>query len=374
MQILIAADSFKDALSSLEVCRAIERGVRLASPSAQTTVFPLADGGEGTTEVLAYHLKGRVVEVWVHDPLARQVEAQYLLSEDGRTAFIEMAQASGLQRLAYPERNVLETSTFGTGELIADAMKKGAQKILLAIGGSATNDVGMGMAAALGWRFFSKNGDPLAPAGKNLVRVQRIVPPDFLPETTVEVLRDVDNPLTGEKGAVHTYARQKGASMADMIELEKGGLHFSKCLEAHFGKNFDGIPGAGAAGGLGAGAMAFLNAKLRPGTQAILDLTNFETYLKTADLVITGEGRLDRQTLHGKLVHGIARRATDFGVPAIALCGAVEATPADVGRIGLLAAFSCAHKPQSLEQALPHTAQALESLAFNVLKAMGKGL
>jgi glycerate 2-kinase len=377
MKILIAPDSFKDALAAPDVCRAIRRGILKARPEADCTLFPLADGGEGTSEILAWHFKDEMIRLTVADPLGRPVEAHYFLAENGRVAFIEMAQASGLQLLRAEERNPLKTNTSGTGELIADAIKKGARKILLGIGGSATNDAGMGMAAALGWRFLSKTGEELQPAGESLEAVEEIIAPSegvtashTLTEVEVEVICDVTNPLFGPDGAAHVYARQKGADDAGIARLDAGLRHFSKKLEAHFGKNFAEIPGSGAAGGLGAGAMAFLGAKLRPGIEAVMELTGFEEVLKNADLVITGEGKLDGQTMHGKLIHGICKKAAKHGVPVIAFCGTLEAEPEAIAATGLRAAFSILRKPQTLAEAIDATEEGLECMAYNVLKIM----
>ncbi|MFQ5448189.1 MAG: glycerate kinase, partial [Saprospiraceae bacterium] len=296
MKILIAADSFKDALPSFEVCRAIERGIGRVMPRAATVVFPMADGGEGTASVLAHHLGGQQVQCTVSDPLFRPVGTEYFLASNGSVAFIEMAAASGLQLLKTGERNPLETTTFGTGELVLDAMKRGAKKIILGIGGSATNDAGMGMAAALGWSFLSAGGRELSPIGKNLALVHSIVPPPEPGTRTkgarnpkphnLEVICDVDNPLLGERGAAQVYARQKGADAAAIELLEAGMSHFSKKLANYFGKDFSALPGAGAAGGLGAGAVAFAGATLRPGIDLVMELTEFEKQLDQASLVV----------------------------------------------------------------------------------------
>lgn len=375
MQILIAIDSFKDALSAPEACRAVRRGLLLARPEVDCRLFPMADGGEGTAEILAWHLAGDRVGCTVSGPLGRPVGAEYFLAENGAVAFIEMAGASGLQLLSAGDRDPLKTSTSGTGELVLDAVGRGAKKILLGIGGSATNDAGMGMAAALGWRFLSKKGEALEPVGENLEAVEEIVPPVGAPlaQAVVEVLCDVTNPLFGPDGAAYVYARQKGADDAAIERLDAGLRHFSKKLEAHFGQNFAQIPGAGAAGGLGAGAMAFLGAALRPGIEVVTELVGFEEVLKHVDLVITGEGKLDGQTLHGKLIHGICKKAAQHGVPVIAFCGTLEAPPEMVSAMGLKAAFSIIRKPQDLAGAIASTGEGLESLAFNVLNTMAQG-
>lgn len=374
MKIIIAPDSFKNALAAAEVCRAIERGILLARPDAECVLFPMADGGEGTSEILAWHLEGETVKCRVADPYLRPVEAHYFLSSAGDVAFIEMAQASGLQLLEKHEQNPLQTSTYGTGELIADAIGKGVKKILLGIGGSATNDGGMGMATVLGWGFFSANGEKLSPTGANLASVDKIIRPEGNdlppPDLQVEVICDVTNPLFGPNGAAFVYAEQKGADEAAIRRLDAGLRHFSNKLETYFAQNFAEVPGAGAAGGMGAGAMAFLGAKLRPGAEAMMELTGFEKVIQGADLIITGEGRLDGQTMHGKLIRGICRKAAVHGLPVIAFCGTLDASPAAIRETGLQAAFSLLKKPQTLEAAIASAKAGLEDLAFNVLSVI----
>lgn len=369
MKILIATDSFKDALPALQVCQAIERGVKLADSTIETTLFPLADGGEGTAEILTYHSGGNWQTVQVHDPLFRLIRAGYGISADGQTAFIEMAQAAGLQLLKLEERNPLKTSTYGVGEMIQDAIQKKVQKIILGIGGSATNDAGIGMAGALGFEFWD-TVDAMDLIGGNLASIYRIIPPFPDSPIILEVLCDVDNPLYGSNGAAHVYARQKGADDTAILKLDAGLQHFAEVLENHFGRDFSNIPGAGAAGGMGAGAMAFLNATLQPGIQTIMELTHFDEVLHHFDLIITGEGKIDDQTLHGKLISGITKKAQLFHIPVIALCGSLLATPKEIAKIGLHAAFSILNRPMTLAEALPETASLLEQTAFNVVKTL----
>jgi glycerate kinase len=381
MKILIATDAFKDALSAMEACQTIQRGLLAADSTLNTVLFPLADGGEGTAEILTFHAQGKTITLTVHDPLFRQIEASYGISANGKTAFIEMAQAAGLQRLAPNERNPLHTSTYGVGEMIRDALHRGAEKIILGIGGSATNDAGIGMAHALGFSFLDENGNPLTKhemTGKNLSRIQKIsLPRLFLPKAdkstfqpfnniNFKVLCDVNNPLYGEIGAAHVYAPQKGADEAAVTELDMGLRHFAQVLDDHFEEDFVEIPGAGAAGGLGAGAMAFLGAKLKPGIQTVLELTKFDDYLQDVDWIITGEGKIDRQTLHGKLIKGITERAKQRHIPVIALCGSLLANPSDIERLGLQAAFSIANQPMNLAEALDNAESLLEQTAWQV--------
>ena len=372
MNILIACDSFKDALDAPSVCRAIERGLHIADPSVSTRIFPLADGGEGLSDILNFHLGLKTIEVKVHDPLFRKIKAIYNISMDGTTAFIEMAQAAGLQLLTPEERNPLKTTTFGVGEMITDALKKDVKRIVIGIGGSATNDLGIGMAAALGWQFFDKNGEKLLGIGGDLGKIEMITSPsrlhrDFVPQQNkmekdiiFEVMCDVKNPLLGKTGAAHVYSRQKGASDADIEVLENGAVNFCKvsnCPKVE-------IEGAGAAGGLGFGAFFFLNAIIKSGINALMDLTNFDKEVEWADVIFTGEGRLDSQTAHGKLIAGIVSRARQK--PVIALCGALDAPPQYLKDLGLKAAFSIAQKPCSLREALATTAENLEKTAYHV--------
>lgn len=371
MKILIATDSFKDALPALQVCEAIERGVKLADAQIETILFPLADGGEGTAEILTYHTEGSWQMVQVHDPLFRLIQAGYGISADGQTAFIEMAQAAGLQLLKPEERNPLKTSTYGVGELILNAIQKGVQKIVLGIGGSATNDAGIGMAGALGFQFMDQlplRIDQLI--GENLYNIRKIINTSAYRHISTSVLCDVDNPLFGLTGAAHVYARQKGADDAAIQTLDTGLQHFAKILESHIGQDFSNIPGAGAAGGMGAGAMAFLNATLQPGIQTVMELTYFDNQLKDIDLIITGEGMIDNQTLHGKLIKGITEKAQPLGIPVIALCGTLLAKPKEISQIGLQAAFSILNRPLSLEMALQETATLLEETTSNIIKTL----
>ncbi len=374
MKILIAPDSFKDALPALQVCEAVRLGVQRALPDAEVQLFPLADGGDGTAEVLAWHLPGRLVKTTVHDPLMRPIQAQYFLAKDGagvEIAFIEMAQASGLQLLSEMERNPLETSTFGTGELLLSALENGAKNCYLAVGGSATNDAGMGMAAALGWRFLDENGVTLAPIGENLLKVVKVLPPNPKPAiANPMLLADVTNPLYGPYGAAHVFAPQKGADAAAVALLDAGLRHFAGVIEQTVEQDFSQVPGAGAAGGLGFGAMAFLGASMQSGALTILELVGFEQVASGCDLVITGEGKLDGQTQQGKLVAAVSQKAGAMGVPVMAICGAVEATPAEVAAMGLSGAFELRRQGEALSDSIARTAISLEETAYKVLKTM----
>ncbi len=376
LRVLIACDSFKDALSAKEVCSAIERGVAAASPEIHTTILPLGDGGEGTAEVLTTHSGGSMVVVKVHDPLFREIEASYGLSADGKTAFIEVAAASGLQWLTPEERNPLRTSTYGTGELILDAVHKGVQRIVLCLGGSATHDCGAGMAEALGVVFLDHAGQPVSPTGGNLDTVASIDASALVFDPlkiAVEIWTDVRNPLVGEVGAAQVFARQKGADASAVARLEAATRHFAVLLQEYFNTDVQYIPGAGAAGGMGGGCLAFLRGHLKPGAEAVLEAVRFREALQQADIVITGEGRLDIQTSYGKLIHGMALQAKTMGVPLFALCGDLHLRAADMETIGLTAAFSIQSGPSVLADALKATAQNLEYAAYSLIRTLLAG-
>jgi glycerate kinase len=367
MKILIAADSFKDALDSFGVCSAIAKGIHKINTGIEITIFPLADGGEGTSDVLMHHLGGYKRELVVNDPLMRPIKTHYVLSQDGETAFIELAKASGLQLLAENERNPMLTSTHGLGEMIADGIKEGVTNVVLAIGGSATNDAGMGMAGALGFSFYDTDGQLLSGKGKDLINVDHMDVDEEVKQSLSKIkfttICDVNNPLYGSFGAAYTYAAQKGAKAAEIILLDEGLAQFAKVMN---GDALAHIEGAGAAGGCGFGSMLFLNATLRKGIQLIMEMTHFEDQVRKCDIVITGEGQLDGQTAHGKLIQGVSAIAAKYNKPVIALCGTVMASPEEIKSLGLHAAFPVSHG-LPLEQALKDTAKNLEIFASKLV-------
>jgi len=323
----VAPDKFKGCLTAEEVCDAIAEGIKRVDASVEIIPFPLADGGDGTARILTRHMNGRMVDAIVHDPLLRSINAEYGISGDGTTAFIEMSAASGLRLLTGEERDCTVTTSLGTGEMIRDAIHRGARKILLGIGGSATNDAGTGMASALGYSFLDKNGSHLEPVGKNLVHISEIDDSGLLffkEKIEVTVACDVDNPLYGENGAACVYAPQKGANPEQVIELDNGLRNFTRTVESKFNRDISKFPGAGAAGGMGAGAMIFLNAKLVNGIQMVMDQTHFAEQVEIADLIITGEGRMDEQTFKGKVIDGVCRQALSRNKKVIAICGQVR--------------------------------------------------
>ena len=365
MHILIACDSFKDALDAENVCHAIARGLKQARPGIGVTEMPLSDGGEGVLDILRKALTLESQALTVCDPLGRPVTASYGISADGDTALVEMAAASGLQLLTQAERNPLLTSTYGTGQLLAKARARGARTALLAIGGSATNDAGIGMAAALGWQFLDAAGASVTPDGGSLQRIARIVTPAQMPFEKVEVLCDVTNPLYGPNGAAWIYGPQKGGNKESLAHLDEGLRHIAALVESELGRSgLAEVPGAGAAGGLGFGGMAFLNATLKRGIEMVLDLVGFDAAVRRADLVITGEGHIDGQSLQGKLIQGVCARAGK--TPVIALCGKLSASEADVHAVGLKAAYSINKVERPLAEMLAATGANLEAIAADM--------
>ena len=322
MKILIAPDKFKGSLSAQEVCVALSKGLKNANPNIEIITRPMADGGDGSLKVLAHYVDLKTITLEVEDPLFRPIDASYSMA--GNTAYIEMAAASGLALLKEKERNCMETSSFGTGELILDAIRKGATTIYLFIGGSATNDGGMGIAAALGWSFYNKNGELLVPTGENLRAVTKI-DGSFLfykpAKVNFKVICDVNNPFYGENGAAYVYAPQKGASPDEVKILDDGLRNLTEQLKAGNHREISNIPGAGAAGGVGGGAIAFLDAELVSGISTFLEITALEKEIDSCDLVITGEGKLDVQTEQGKVISGVCELAAKYDKRVIAVCG-----------------------------------------------------
>jgi glycerate kinase len=372
MKILLAPDKFKGSLTARQVCDAMTEGILLAYPDAEIVALPMADGGEGTAEVLTMATGGQWITVPAFDPLDRPIQASYGISADQQTAFIEMSQASGLRLLHRSELNPLKASTFGTGQLILDAIRRGVTHLVLGIGGSATNDAGIGMATALGWQFLDAQGETVAPCGGNLEHIARLVPPVLPLSLSVEVACDVTNPFFGPNGAAYVYGPQKGASADDVEKLDQGLRHLAHLILDQFEVDLADIPGAGAAGGLGAGALFFLNATLKEGVKVVMEQTRFAENLPGTDLVLTGEGKIDNQTLQGKLINGIAQEARKFAVPTVALCGTLEAKPQDLIALGLTAAFSVLSHPQTLDEALAGAYDAVRQTTLNVLRLFNR--
>jgi len=318
MNVVIAPDKFKGSLTSFEACSAIASGIKTIDPAAVTFEFPMADGGDGFAAVLKHYLHTTTVACSTEDPLGRPLTATYEHKDD--TDIIEMASASGLVLLEEKERDPLKTSTYGTGCMIRAAIQAGAKKIILGLGGSATNDAGMGILAALGFQFTDHAGHPIKPDGGNLIHLHRIIPPAALPDITFTIACDVQNVLYGKEGAAHVYAPQKGATPEGVALLDQGLRHVAGLLK----KDVADIPGAGAAGGIAAGLMGFFDVRLEKGVQLVMDSSGIMDKLPHADLVITGEGKIDRQTEYGKVVSEIALAAAQHHIPVIAFCGVTE--------------------------------------------------
>jgi len=355
MKIVVAPDSFKGSVSALEAANAMEQGLRRVFPDAVIEKIPMADGGEGTVQSLVDATGGHLQTRRVVAPLENEVDGQFGILSDRETAVIEMASASGLTLVAPHERNPLRTTTYGTGQLIHAALEAGCRRLIIGIGGSATNDGGAGMAEALGVRLLDTNGKQIQRGGENLGQLASIDATGLHPaiaETETVVACDVNNPLTGPDGASHVYGPQKGAT-PEMIEMLDGHLaHFDKILVHTFGKSFNDIPGAGAAGGLGAGLMAFLNAELRLGIDIMIDAVNLKERVKGAAVVFTGEGQLDFQTAFGKTPVGVAKVAKAHDIPVIAIAGGVAEGAEAVYDAGIDAMLGIVQEPMSLEDAV----------------------
>ena len=369
MQILIAADKFKDSLTALEVVGAMGKGLLSAFPEARIDAFPMADGGEGSLDVWLALEGGDVVELEVMDPLFRPVPAGFGISKDGKTAFVEMARASGLERLRPGERDCWNASTVGTGQLIRHALDLGVEKIIIAAGGSASTDGGTGMAEALGIHFLDQYGWLVPVSGGCLSAIRTIDARKAHPRLQTvdfEVWTDVNNALCGPQGSAYTFSRQKGAREDQIPLLDEGLRHFAGICEAQTGKAPVNTPGAAAGGGLAFGAAVFMNARLLPGAEQFLAYPLLSEAFARADFVITGEGRLDSQTRFGKTVQGVCAKAKERHTPVVALCGAVEAGAQELADMGLLAAFSVLRQPGSLPEALLRAREDLEAAAWNL--------
>lgn len=353
MKVLIAPDKFKGSLTAQEVCLAIAEGLKEKEPSLKITSVPLADGGEGTCELLTRYFKGRTIELEVTGPTFEKIKSGYGLSGDGTTAFVEMASASGLQLVAPEKRNPLNTTTLGTGELIRHAIDNGVTNIIMGIGGSATNDAGMGMLQALGVQFLDAHGNPLSPVGKSLTKLGSINQSKIHPKLrTVKftALCDVDNPLHGAQGAAYTYAPQKGACVADVAMLDTGLKNFERIVKKELGVSIN-FPGAGAGGGLPGGATAFLNITIQRGMDFIVQATDLEAKVRQADLIFTGEGKIDQQTLAGKVAMAVGQLARKYQKPVMAICGKCELPVFELKKIGITEIVSLADR-FGLEQSL----------------------
>lgn len=376
MKIVIAPDKFKGCLSAVEAARAIARGVLRACPSAALDEIPMADGGEGTVEALVTATRGTFRTVPVTGPLGQTLDARFGLSGDGRTAFLEMAAASGLVLVPDSLRDPTLTTTRGTGDLIRAALDLGVDRIVLGIGGSATNDGGAGMAQAIGFRLLDTNGVDLPPGGGSLDRLDRIDPSHRDPRidrVELAIACDVTNPLCGPNGASAVYGPQKGADPSMVQHLDRNLARLAAVIARDLGRSVADLPGAGAAGGLGAGLVAFAGGTLQRGVDLIARTVGLADRLKDAHLCLTAEGSIDEQTAHGKTIAGVARSASDHGCPVIALAGGIQPGAEVLLDQGVSAYFSLCDRPMSLDDALSHAFPLLERAAEQAVRAFLAG-
>ena len=378
MKIVISIDSLKGSLTSIEAANAIKKGILSVDNKSDVVIMPLADGGEGTVEALVQGMNGEEKVISVTGPINEKVNATYGILKETNTAIIEMAQASGLPLVPAELRNPLNTTTYGVGEIIKEAIEKGCRNFIVGIGGSATNDCGVGMLQALGFEFYDENDNLVGLGGKVLNQIKRIKTDNKLKELdecNFKIACDVNNPLYGENGAAYIYGPQKGATKEIVKELDKGLKNFAEVVKKDLGKDIAHIEGAGAAGGLGFGFLGFLNSKLESGIKIILDEIKLEEVVKDADIVITGEGRLDNQTAMGKAPIGVAKLAKKHGAKVIAIAGCTTPDAVKCNEEGIDAYFSIVNKAMTIDEAMKKenaTQNMIESTIqiFNLIKAV----
>lgn len=370
-KVIIIPDSFKGTLSAKQICRILKEKVHQQFPACEVVTVPVADGGEGSVDCFLEALGGRKETVQVHGPYMELMEAEYGILSDG-TAVVEMASCAGLP-LVEDRKNPKKTTTYGVGELILAAAKAGSKRIITGLGGSCTNDGGCGMATALGIRFYDAQDRGFVPTGGTLKEIRRIDMSrreKLLDQIELLAMCDITNPLTGPEGAAHVFSPQKGADEGMIQELEAGMVHYASILEQTVQMpKLRELPGGGAAGGMGAGMAALLGAKLIPGIQAVLDTVQFDTLAEHADLILTGEGKIDSQSIHGKVLSGIARRGKALGIPVVAIAGGIdrEALP-ELYRDGLTAAFSINQLPEDFSVSRRKSMENLETEMENLMR------
>ncbi len=363
MKIIVAPDKFKGSLTSMQACKAIQAGIHQCISHAEVLLFPMADGGDGFDEVLQHYLQTETVHCNTVDTLMRPIAATYQLNTFSKTAIIALAAATGLVLLKDEERNPLLTTTYGSGLMIKHAIENGAEKIILGLGGSATNDAGMGILAALGFQLLDSDGNSLPPVGGNLEWVNQIIAPAVIPAISFQIACDVENVLHGKHGAAFVYAEQKGASAADIILLDNGLAHIAKIIQSQTGRDVANIPGAGAAGGVAAGLMAYFNCKMIQGALLVMEASSILKQIPGATLIITGEGKLDAQSINGKVIQHIAKLGKQNNVPVIALCGIADVSQEQIIESGLSAAYQIINDNISQQYAIDNAGELLTQLS-----------
>jgi glycerate kinase len=372
VKFVLSPDSFKESMTAQKVTQVMKKAILSIADNAEIIELPVGDGGEGTLEILTYASQGKLIETKAADPLGNPIQAQFAISGDGNTAFVEMAQASGLQLICQSLRNPLITTTYGTGELIRQALDYPIQNLMITIGGSATNDCGAGMLQALGAKLLDANNHPVGFGGGNLKAISKV---DFseldprLKQVSIKVACDVTNPLIGPRGATHIFGPQKGATPKMVAFLEESLTHFANLIESETGMSLQHVSGAGAAGGLGA-ALMLCGGTLEPGIDLVLDALSFDGKVAGADYVFTGEGKIDSQTPDGKVIAGIVQRSNKAGVPVIAFAGSVQPGYEKLYEAGLLSTISITPKPVSLEEALRQGEENLFNAVCNTVRLL----
>lgn len=376
MKIIFAPDSFKGTLSAERICELLDEKAKLVFPRCETVGIPVSDGGEGAVDVVVSAAKGVYRTIVVRGPMGKPVQAKYGIFHEN-CAIIEMATASGLPLVPVSERNIRRASTYGTGELIADALNQGIRKFHIAIGGSATNDGGIGCAAALGAKFLDRDGQELEAIPENLSKICSIdranVNP-YIKESSFTVMCDVTNPLLGETGATYIFGPQKGATEEDKVFLEQGMKNYARVLQKTFGKDIASVPGAGAAGGLGAGLMAFTDARLNRGIETILEILDFDRVIAGADLIVTGEGMMDYQSVYGKVPFGVGMAAKKKKIPCVAVVGGMGRNASDLYAYGVDSIITTINGAMPIEQALENAEELFSDAAERLFRMVSVGM
>ncbi len=377
MKIVIAPDSYKESLSAIDVAKAIEKGFREIFPDAHYVSVPVADGGEGTVDAMISATQGVKAVATVTGPLGEPVTASWGMSGDGKTAFIEMAEASGLALVPVEKRNPLVTTSYGTGELILRALDNGVRNIIIGIGGSSTNDGGAGMVQALGAKLTDATGKDVSPGGGSLLSLSNIDISGLdkrLQSCVINVACDVTNPLTGDNGASRIFGPQKGADEATIVELDRNLAHFAQAIKKHLRRDVENTPGAGAAGGMGAALMAFLGADLRSGVEIVTEALNLEEHIHNCSLVVTGEGRMDSQSIRGKVPVGVAAVAKRYRKPVIGIAGSLSCDVAVVHQHGIDAVFSVLNRVGTLDEALKNAFENIYRASRDIAATVAIGM